>query len=163
MSSWYKRLRNVAGMALILGVAIGIWLADWFQGLGTGKSGPSSLQVSLGTDGASELPAREEIGPPTRVVSESTTKDEPSTGAIELTAIIDGHEIFLKNSLEESPISAPQLASLVREADGNEDGIRLRILRRRSSRVSTETALQDALREANVPDAAVFWVPTPMD
>jgi hypothetical protein len=97
------------------------------------------------------------------MVSESTSKNEQTTGAIELTAIIDGREIFLKNSLEESPISASQLAGLVREADGNEDGIRLRVLRRRSSRVSTETELQDALRQAEVPDAAVFWVPTAVD
>ena len=49
---------------------------------------------------------------------------------------------------------------LIQAAEGDEDGIRLKIYRNDSTRASSEEKLKQALAEAGVADTAVFWVPT---
>ncbi|HUQ72630.1 MAG TPA: hypothetical protein VM165_24085, partial [Planctomycetaceae bacterium] len=53
-------MRYVAGGALALGIAAGVWLGDWFKGIGPGGTGTGfgtsefdGVQTSVGTGSAS--------------------------------------------------------------------------------------------------------------
>lgn len=148
-------------------VAIGIYLGTLFQGweLGVGESGTgdkSPQAVSSPSRGPSlsdlaDESASEGTSPPD--ASAERTAEPVSGSTKRLDVIIDGREYLLVSSEGQSPqsISLEKLVGLIPAATGDDDGVRIRIIRRKSSRVTTELALQEKLTEAGVPADAQIW------
>jgi len=154
MASTARTIRNIAGIAAVVGLAIGVWLADLFNGFGTGESGPPAVAVSLGEQ-ASQLPA-----PPTK---EETTPDPSGEAPAEVaTVIIDDRQYLLQTGETQTPKTLEQIVATAQAAPGNADGLKLKVVRRPSSRSSVEVALQDALKAAGLPETAIYWVPAPV-
>ena len=55
------------------------------------------------------------------------------------------------------PIALAQLVETVRAASGDEDGVRVRIVRRDSSRAAAEELLHQSLLKAGVAATAMVW------
>ena len=56
-----------------------------------------------------------------------------------------------------------KVVALAKAASGDEDGIRVRIYRKPSSRASTENELQDALIDAGITENQTVWIANPID
>ena len=145
--------KRVGGAIVLVAVGIGIWLNSLFTGIGPGGEGTN---VGLSPDLAVNVETSEKP-------MESTASDQPSNVSIPAgsvpTILIDDRQYLLQlgDSIEESfqPIEISEVVRLAKEAQPGQDGIRLHIKRRETSRASAESALTDALREAGVPDNAI--------
>lgn len=155
-----KRLRNIAAIALVAGIAVGVWLADWFKGLGSGDGiGQRSVAtVPVSSNGAA---ASSGTGPDKTAAqlqnADTFTPPAPVTKAVLL--VISDRSFFLRTEAGDQPVTLQRILQLVSEAPGDEDGHRLKIARSESARTSTELELQDALKQAGIPDNEVYWKP----
>lgn len=157
-----KRLRNIAAIALVAGIAVGVWLADWFKGLGSGdgigigqRSVATVSESSKGTDTNSGTVPVEAAA--SLQNADTFTSPAPVTKAVSL--VISDRSFFLRTEAGDQPVTLQRILQLVSEAPGDEDGHRLKITRSASSRSSAEQELQDALIEAGIPDKDVYWKP----
>lgn len=157
--------RRVAGAAILVAMGIGIWLSSLFKGLGPGGDG---------SRGAFAPQPRAEVGNADlspRDTPESVSAPGVRTGAAIPTVVIDERQYFLENhggdvtrliptdvSAETQliPTDVAHIVALVQQTEPNDDGIRVQIKRRRSSRPSAETALDKALHEAGVTDEQIL-------
>lgn len=157
-----KRLRNIAAIALVAGIAVGVWLADWFKGLGSGdgigigqRSVATVSESSKGTDTNSGTVLVEAAA--SLQNADTFTPPAPVTKVVSL--VISDRSFFLRTEAGDQPVTLQRILQLVGEAPGDEDGHRLKIARSASSRSSAEQELQDALIEAGIPDKDVYWKP----
>ncbi|HTN04619.1 hypothetical protein [Planctellipticum variicoloris] len=157
-----KRLRNIAAIALVAGIAVGVWLADWFKGLGSGDG------IGIGQRGVATVPAAsDEPGASSATMpagaaaslqdAEAFSPSAPAPKAVSL--IINDRAFFLRTETGDQPVTLQRILQLASAAPGDEDGHRLKIARTASSRPSTEIELQDALKAAGIPDKAIYWKP----
>lgn len=151
------RTRNILGGVLIAGIFLGAYLGKTLK-LGTGGDGFWGLTKSGGDGGddlkSKELPAKnapevpaDEIPPPSA---------EPKAVRV----LIDDRQYLLRDDKQDTPITLQKLISLIKKAPGDDDGVRVRIYQNMNARISAEEQLKDALTEANIPETAVFWVPS---
>ncbi len=149
-----KRMRYVVGGALVLGIAAGIWLGDLFKGIGTGdgigigQSGFSGVTTGL-TSGSADL----------GVSSENSSDVVPES----LRVIIKDREYYLRSGDDETPIDLNALVGMVQSASGDDDGIKLRIYRTGSARVTAMLQLRDALKASGVAEGAIYSSPDLLD
>jgi hypothetical protein len=144
------KLRTFIGVALVAGVAAGVWLADFWKGFGWG-GGPG-----LGS-GSPESVATETSAPAEQRPDEPA--EDPTSSARTLRVVIRDRSYFLKHALGERLISLEELVAAVKQVSGDDDGIRLRVYRAESSRPTAELQLEEALRAAGIPDSATYWSP----
>ncbi len=147
-----KRMRYVIGGALVLGIVAGVWLSDLLKGLGSGNG------VGIGQAGLEGVAVQ--IDPATTgsdlgVSTESTT----GVAATSLKVLIKDRGYFLRTGDLDSPIDLEALVPMVRAATGDDDGIKLRIYRSGTARVTAELQLREALRAANVAEGAIYTSP----
>ncbi|MCA9076917.1 MAG: hypothetical protein KDA93_17965 [Planctomycetaceae bacterium] len=149
--------KRVGGAIILVAVGIGIWLNSLFTGIGPGgdDSGVGrNDEVNVSLENA-EVPTNVN---PTDSTSDTSAEATIPAGAVP-TILIDDRQYLLQvgSGAEENfqPIALDQVVSLAQAAQPGEDGIRLHIKRRETSRASTESALTDALRQAGVSDNAV--------
>lgn len=154
---WLLRKRNILGAALVAGIGLGIYLGKLpFLGFGMGDgSGKHTNGKTDSTSGDSETTGNEPA-----MVSTVSEGELPTAVPDVVKVLIDERDFLLRKSNEDVPISLGNLIHLIKLAPGDGDGVRLRIYERSSARVSAEEKLKQALLDANVPDSAVFWVPT---
>lgn len=154
-------MRNVLGAVLVAGIATGIYVGKFWKGFGGGSSlgvGVGDPQAnSQGTDAGTESP---ESKTPDRPEPESPP---PADVPRIVRVVIDDQSYFVRNEGGDEPIDLKQIVALARAAAGDEDGIRIRIYRKFSSRTSAELALSTALAEGGIKDDQTVWVPTPID
>ena len=135
----------------MLGIAAGIWLGDLFKGLGSGNG------IGIGQSGITQVSVDQPAGTvELGMEGESNPTEAPETVRV----VIRDRGFFLKSGDEETPIELGELITLIQSAQGDEDGIKLRVYRSASARVTTELALRDALKAAEIADAAIH---TPQD
>lgn len=149
--------KRVGGAIVLVAVGIGIWLNSLFTGIGPGgdNSGVGrndEVNVSLdNADTSANITS-------TDSTSETSVEATIPIGAVP-TILIDDRQYLLQveSGAEENfqPIGLDEIVRLTQAAQPGEDGIRLHIKRRETSRASTESALTDALRRAGVSDNAV--------
>lgn len=152
--------KRVAGAGILVAIGIGMWLSSLFKGLGPGGEGEGigrSETVSVNTD--------------TSEVSVDTATERTPTNAgreslvegVVPTVLIDGRQFLLQGGAggEENfrPTDIEEIVRLARQAQPGEDGIRVSIKRRRSSRVLAETELKDALSRAGIQQAEILELP----
>lgn len=145
------KLRNLVGAALVVGIAAGVWLGEFWKGFGWGGGsglgpGDSLLVTTQPTHSTT---------PPT----EDDARDSPPASRQTVRVVIRDRSYYLKQSREEQPIALQDLVALVQQAQGDEDGIRLRVYRAESSRATAELQLQEALRAVDIPESAIYWSP----
>jgi hypothetical protein len=146
------KLRNFVTVALVLGVAAGIWLSDLWKGpggngLGLGK-GPAVVSKD---EGAASAPAPNDNESPA-----------PALTAKTLRVLIRDRSYFLKDGSQETSITLDALVGALRNTDGDEDGIRLRVYRAENARVTADVQLKEALQQAEIPESAIYWSPDPL-
>ncbi len=150
-----KRNMAVGGSFLIVG-AIAIWLAGLLSGLGISNGdGDGEVQVSLTPDMAGAL-GETDNSPP------SEPQEMENIKPVSVVSVrIDGQDYEVENSKGSSAdfaaIDLDSLMQLIEAAPGDENGLRVRIARQKSSRVSAEKALEKALEEVGLNEEQVLW------
>lgn len=148
------KFRNVAAVMLVLGVAAGVWMSDLWKGLGGGSG--------LGLGDGKKSPARSadegrETAPELGVDGPASTTHAGQTVRV----IIRDRDYFLKEGRQETPLPLDRLVDTVRDVSGDDDGVRLRVYRAESARVTAELELREALQKAEIPESATYWSPEP--
>jgi hypothetical protein len=143
------KMRYVVGGALALGIAAGVWLSDWFKGIGVG----GGSGVGIGQSGWQGMPSGEESEVADLGVSYQTPLP---AGPVTLRVVIKDRSYFLRDGETDTPIELAALVDAVKQHPADEDGIRLRLYRTNTARVTAELQLREALQAAGIPDAAVF-------
>lgn len=162
------KLRNLVGVALVLGIAAGVWLGDFFKGLGFGLGpgyGGGSASSGSGKssgDGSDSSSGADLVGHH----AEPNDADDavPAAPSKELVRIlIDDRSYFLRQGKKKQPISLEALVRLIELTDPNEDGLRAMVDRTPSSRASVEDKLYAALKDAGIPANAIYVVPNAVE
>lgn len=147
------RMRYVVGGALVLGIAAGVWLGDWFKGFGPGGDGTTG---GLGTGDGVKTSLVGESPPELGVTAETTTVGLVTSM---LRVVIKDRSYFLRDGETDTPIELPALVDAVKQHPADDDGIKLRLYRSNTARVTAELQLREALHAAGVSDAAIYVSP----
>jgi len=149
--------KRVAGAGILVAIGIGMWLNSLFKGLGPGGEGEGvgrSENVSVNADSS-----HVSIDSSADHTAASGGRQSPDSRSAP-TVLIDGRRYLLQvgTGSEESfrPAELDEIVRLAKEAQPGEDGIRLTIKRRRSSRVLAESELQDALSSAGIEQSEIL-------
>lgn len=145
------KMRYVIGGALVLGIAAGVWLSDFFKGVGTGNG------VGIGQSGLSgvQTSAAPVAGPDLGLSTDSS-----GTGTIDtVQVVIRDRSYYVRLNGEESPIDLDALLAMINTTTGNDEGIRVAIYRAGSARATTMLQLTEALNSAGIADAAIYTSP----
>jgi hypothetical protein len=148
------------GVVLIAGIAAGVYLGDFMKGPGWGgsKKGTGN-STGTGKDGTVEKKA--EVDKTEAAPEKVAAAPLPQTPVVKI--VIADRSYFLRSAEGDQPIELDQVVELANAAQGDEDGIKIRIYRKLSSYSSAEVALQDALVAAGVDDKQIVWPPNPVD
>jgi len=153
-----KKRLTIAGV-LVVAVGIVAGKMGMFPGLGNGSGSNADTQVSVGAENPTPPPKKSDppIATPENDTDSKTSTDPPNV----LEVIIDDRSYQLRQSSdgkeEYVAIELPALISLAKKTPGDEDGIRVRISRRESSRLSAESQLQEELTKAGLSRSAIQW------
>ena len=153
------RKRAFAGITVVLGVVIATVLNGGFPGFGT-RNGNADENGSAEQVVASTETEAPEASPATPQPEEEpkTEEEQPKKpDIIVLDILVDGHDYQI--SLRGKGYTTFPLARIVETAKvtgGNEDGIRVRILRRDSARVVAWSRLYEALEDAGISKDAIL-------
>ncbi|MBI1314082.1 hypothetical protein GC176_22530 [bacterium] len=155
------RKRAFAGITVVLAVAIATILNGGFPGFGT-RNGNAHEDGSTAKVVASTAPA---TPPATEVPAESKPeaapkpeeKPAPKSELKVLDILVAGHDYQISirgKGYTTFPLN--QILTVAKSTTGNEDGIRVRILRRDSARVVAWSRLYEALEEAGIGKDAII-------
>ena len=166
-----KRTATVGGGLIALGILVGMFL-NLFRGPGGGGDGSNMLVQSSGEESLSieepesETAADESTDVPVHNASQQNNIDsQPAAVAAApqvVDVVVDDRQYHIRKTGEDGreqlvPIALQELVETVRRASGNEDGIRVRIVRRDSSRAAAEKLLHESLLDAGVAETAMQW------
>jgi hypothetical protein len=149
------KLRTLVPGAILLALVLAIWNGGFF-GFGRGN----------GDRGNGDASSRQAAPVSALVRTQAVTGTEPdhSTTAAHfdvLEVTIDERHYTVREMVNGEPghrrVELAELVQLARSAPGSEDGIRVRILRRASSRVTAEMLLEDTLSEAGFDKSSLQW------
>lgn len=178
LAAWNPfRLKNFVIVALILGIAAGIWLGDLFKGFGLGPGkgpgmgpgagggaspGHSSTKLigSTPDDNAdlvgfhNEKSAHEVSGP--------NEGGAPKPKGL-IKVLIDDRDYYVRRGKKLESIKLSALVELIQDAAPNEDGLKAIIERTAASRPTAEDNLIAALRSAGVDKDALLMPEQPVD
>lgn len=153
--------RNVMGIVLIAGIGAGIYLGDFMKGPGFGGSS-NSANKGTGADGdGSEKVSSKKTTETTEPKPEKTAAAPLQTPVVKI--VVSDRAYLLRTATGDEPIELDQIVSYATAAKGDEDGVKIRVYRKPSSRASTEIALQQALTAAGVGEEQTVWVVNPVD
>ena len=159
------RKRNVLGAALVAGIGLGVYLGQ-FKGFGLGGGSHFGIGTSDGGPGegaASQTVAA--VSEPVVKPLESTKSDEALAASDVIRVVIDEREFLVRSGKKGDAgvaVTLPKLMELIEKAPGDADGIRVRISMKANARASAEEKLRKELEAAGIDDAAILWVPTPV-
>lgn len=153
------KTRTIAGGLVVVGIVAGSFLSGLVPGFGSGSG--SGLQTSLSTDNG-EQPA--EPPSPAPVDQPESPEQEPVEQPVEkapmpevLVVRVDGHEYLIpadnKGGVRKAELA--EVVKLAQDTPGNEDGIRVRILRHSSARLVAWSTLYDSLEQAGLKRDAI--------
>ena len=143
------RKRTVVGGLLVVGAVLGTFMSGLLPGFGSG-SGVGAQSP----DGDTAQTAPDSVQP------EPAPADEPVVAKIETSAHapvleirIDNYDYFVADNSSKTGVRKVDLDEAVKLAQvttGNDDGIRVRIVRSRSARLTAWTTLHDSLVKADL-------------
>lgn len=156
--------RNILAAVLVAGIAAGIYLSDYLKGLGGGWGPGSGGAPSTGTT-ATTTPESSEL-PNLSANVDPVISPEPEIPPIAtpvLKVLIADRSYSVRYPEGDQAAELKQIVALAKTAKGDEDGIRVRVYRRLSSRTSAELELRDALIAAGINEDQTVWVANPVD
>ena len=157
-----KRIRNIAAVALAAGIALGIWMADWFKGIGFGQRGLDGIMTSVepSSSGTVAQPAALRSNVPTPEANVATPAEaNPTPPQKSISILIEDRSYFLATETGRQQVTLERIRDLARAATGDENGFRIKIARSASSRPTAERELEETLKTAAIPEQAIYWQP----
>ncbi len=157
---------RVAGVVVVAGIGIGAALSYLFPnmnfGLGSGGLGWPTNQPQAQVVGIEATPAEE---------AEAETKAKLETEPVPVPQVvyilIDGREYLLRNGpggrAAYKPATLSEVIQAAQSATGDDNGIRVRVEQKHSSKETSEQALRANLESAGIPKDAVRWKDEPVD
>ncbi len=153
---------RVVGVLVLAGIGIGAALSyllpDLNFGLGSGGIGLPTGQTETKVVGI-DAPAPEE----TDAKPEAAPVPPPAVVYV----LIDNRDYLLRRGEEGKaafkPATLDEVVEAAQSATGDDNGIRIRIAQKSSSRELTERALRAKLEEGGVPKDAIRWKDEPVD
>jgi hypothetical protein len=146
------KTRTIAGGLVVVGAVIGTMMSGLLPGLGPGSG--VGVQVSASGDPNSSSPDTPDEPQP-----EPVPVDEPPATTVEVAAPpsvlevrVDQHDYLIPDDSDDGFRQA-QLTDIVKLAQsttGNDDGIRVRIMRTKSARLVAWSTLHDALAKSGL-------------
>lgn len=166
MARWLPRKRTILGGTLAAGLVVGIWLSDKLphlgSGFGLGSGGDRilgkpdvsnvSVQAGKGSKSADAIAEKDEHN-----AKPKRTDAEPLDDVLTI-LVEDRHYAVWRKTRKGNgyfPAELEELVQLALAAKPNEDGLRVRILRSESARVTAWQKLQSELVQAGVPSEAI--------
>ncbi|MHC4878147.1 MAG: hypothetical protein ACYTGL_16960 [Planctomycetota bacterium] len=155
------RKRAFAGITVVLAVVIATIFNGGFPGLGTrnGNADEDGTATKVVSSTEPVTPPAQE--PPTEPEPPAADKPEEKPAKKRelkvLDILVDGHEYQISirgKGYSTFPIN--QIVAVAKETSGNEDGIRVRILRRPSARVVAWSRLYETLEDAGIDKDAII-------
>jgi hypothetical protein len=151
------KTRTIAGGLVIAGAVLGTFMSGLMPGFGSGSG--VLVQVSSIDESAasSENPANNQQQKPASVeqpdASEAVTALPPSV----LEVRVDNHDYLVPDGGPAGfrKIDLEDIVKLAQATTGNDDGIRVRIVRTRSARLAAWSALHDSLEKSGLPRDAI--------
>lgn len=160
---------RMIGVLVLAGIAIGAVLSailpDFGFGLGSGGGigNPPGLKQEATSPVAESGSSVTSTAPIDDVAA--ATEEVPPTDVVYV--LIDKREYLLRRGPEGKasfkPASLEEVAQAAQAATGDDNGIRVRIAQKSSSRETTERALRAKLEEAGVPGDAIRWKDEPVE
>lgn len=166
MTLWVPRKRTILGGTLAIGLIAGIWLSDMLPklgdgfGLGAGGDGVlgkpdlGSVAVQVG-DGSND--SESATGTNERPSKQHRTDAEPLDDVLTI-LVEDRHYAIWRTTRKGNgyfPAELDELVKIALESKPNDDGLRVRILRSTTARVTAWQKLQSELVQAGVPAEAI--------
>lgn len=150
-----KTGRVIAGVA-VLAFLVGGFLGGWLPKLKLGTGSGTGFGIG-GSGGASSSGDSLELDSQSPEIS----ADLPDEGQV-LHVRIDGRKYYVPGKAAEGrktyqAVSLEEVISAARERPGNDQGIRVRVSRARSSKTTAEIQLRDDLVKAGIAEEAIEW------
>lgn len=147
------RKRTIVGGLVVVGIVIGAFLSGMLPGFGTGSGDGDGSKVSVSTSHpiSSTLPIDER----TEIVSSETLPTDPDV--LEVVVKDESYSIrtVVAGTEKLEPAELRRIVKLAKETDGNDDGIRVVILRDKSALFLTWKTLEEELTKAGLPPDSV--------
>lgn len=170
MARFVPRKRTILGGTLLAGVAVGLWFSNMLPKLGSGFGLGSGGDSVVGKPDTSDIAVQS--GAPTK--SKSADKDANDTSAsgrkpvrIEdappddvFTILVEDRHFAVWRTTRKGngyfPAELDDILSLALKATPNDDGLRVRIIRSSTARVTAWQHLQSELVQAGIPSEAIL-------
>ncbi len=161
--------RNILGAVLVAGIGVGLYLGDIWKGFGGGTS------IGIGVGDSTSQGTGDGTGDGTKQVTKPVNVEATEDAPPEVTAaapspvthvlkiVIADRSYFLRSPEGDQPVELKDLVAQAKAATGDEDGIRVRVYRKLTSRPAVEIALNDALVAAGLNEDQIVWVANPID
>ena len=157
---------RMLGVMVVAGIGIGAALSYLLPDLnfGLGSSG-----IGLPTGNTDTKPETQVVGIDAASEEKSTAEADAATAAppAVVYVLLDGREYLLRRGPEGKvpfkPVTLDEVVEAAQSATGDENGIRVRIEQKRSSRHTTQSALEGKLEAAGVPKDSIRWKDEPAD
>ena len=172
MARIIPRKRTILGGTLAVGLVAGIFLSGKLPhlgsgiGLGTGGDGllgkPSAkdVSVSTGNDHQKSAAHHDEVEAMDKAKSSKPKRNDAAPADDVLTILVeDRHYAVWRKTRKGNgyfPADLEKLVELASKAQPNDDGVRVRILRSKSARITAWKALQSGLVEAGIPAESII-------
>lgn len=158
------RFRALLPAVLAVGLLLGVWLGDLFQGFGWGpgqgggnSQGHAQQKSSADSDdGEADLVGVRATEASAKMLLTTESDDANPNEDRLIHALIDGRNYFVLRGKKKEPIGLTELIDLIKDTRPNEDGGRAIIDRTKDSRPSAEENLKMGLQDAGL-TGAVYW------
>lgn len=161
MAKLMPRKRTILGSVLAIGLIAGVWLGDklpkFGSGFGLGSGGDSIIgkpNLSDSTVHAGEQKSESEAHGPKPI----RTDDAPSDNVLTI-LVEDRHYAVWRKTRKGNgyfPEELDKLIELAQAASPDNDGVRVRIIRSESARLTAWQRLQSELVKANIPADSIL-------
>ncbi|MFT4559172.1 MAG: hypothetical protein ACI8P0_000947 [Planctomycetaceae bacterium] len=141
--------RTVVGGLLVVGAVLGTFMSGLLPGFGSGSGVGAQGPVNDSPNAVS----RDALTEPAPVENPVVAKVETAPRPAVLEIRVDNHDYFVADNSSETGVRQVDLdeaVELAQAATGNDDGIRVRIVRSRSARLTAWTTLHDSLIKAEL-------------
>lgn len=143
--------RTIAGGLIIIGAVLGTFMSGLLPGFGSG-SGTGTL-VSGSSPALFQEPASNEPATSRVASAQPAAIADPVTPVVVLEVRIENHNYLVPDHSAAGyrQVNLDELVKLAQSTTGNDDGIRVRIVRTKSARLVSWSTLYDALEKSGLP------------
>jgi hypothetical protein len=151
--------RNLIGGAIVLAFVVGGFLGNWFPklGLGPGSGGGDAEPGNSLVQVVSDVKPSERSDTPQEEIPEPASAEDDQVLHVQ----IAGRDYYIARirgrSREYHAATMEQIVEAAQRMAGNEQGVRVRISRKQTSKTTAELQLRDALVDAGIAPESIDW------